>query len=217
MESEEDYNELEDGSEEEEFGVENEHEGYEIRATDKVQAPYHFLGENKARNEARNPTLVLDDKLDFLPGKSKRIKEKHAYQYRDTSHKEAFNRDYKYMRRDNEKQDADAIYDSLNAILPDITSRNVRVLAGSYLIYSRLNDKDLNNPDFVEEFDTLLTQIWSKFAYELRNFQNSRTKIRKNAKKDEELPAKETQKIDFLRTVRNLATFYELQQRDQGY
>lgn len=177
---------------------------YEIKGIKTIQNPYRLFGGNKSRNEARNPTVVLDDKYDYIQGRIKRTKERQI-QARESSHRDSFEKIYVHMQRANELEASQA-YDKLNKLLPDIDTRNAAILAASFLIRSQLKDEgeSLENVDLFEE---KFHAMWKALESSLLP-----TKVRLDGRprinaKNPEAPKLENQKIDVIRTIYALDNF----------
>lgn len=115
-----------------------------------------------ARGEARNPSLVLDEKFSYLGGKEIKPKEQAADQRRVdlVSH---FATTYNSFP---EADDGVTMYAKLYSFVPDITTRNMHILAAAYYIINRIRKGGARltaitdmNP---ETFKDLYNKIWPK-------------------------------------------------------
>lgn len=178
---------------------------YEIKGVKIVQNPYKFYGDNTSRGEARDPSVLLNDKMDFIPGRKRRAKEKQK-QYRQTSHNENFIKTYNNMSN-NVTQSADQVYKYLSAILPDFANRNVRILVAAYIIRETLKSQDNYDENGLfspEDFEEILDEVWSSLTRSLSNASAASKRINKRV---EPIPKKEEQKVDILRYIRAIDSF----------
>ena len=115
-----------------------------------------------ARGEARNPSLVLDEKFSYMGGREIKPKEQAADQ-RKVDMVSHFATTYNSFP---DADDGATVWSKLYTFLPDIGTRNVHILAASYYIINRMrkdggkisNVDDLN----VKRFHEIFAVIWSK-------------------------------------------------------
>ena len=116
-----------------------------------------------ARGEARNLSLVLDEKFKYLGGKDIKPPE----QAKDQKAAEIANHFASTYNGLPDSGDAGAtVYSNLSSILPDISTRNIHILAAAQYIVNRIRERgltlksveDLDPKDFNQVFEL----IWPK-------------------------------------------------------
>ena len=110
---------------------------------DPVPDVYEIFSNRRARGVPRMPTLVLNEKMDYMGGKDEKAKENAKGQRNNPSIQ--FLQTFRSFGSTGAEGVAVSIYDDLSASVPSIASKNPHVLAAASYILKKIGDNSLLN------------------------------------------------------------------------